>query len=102
MRRQNRVTTTVDKPEHIIFGNFLAEPDAAGTEDAALVVQRNAWSELHRLRLFNLVFQETGFCCAIFDAEFLETAFARLITNRAIQRVINEEKFHCSPLAFTD
>src|SRR3954453_17708143 len=80
--------------------NFLAETNAARAENAALVIKRHARAELHRFRLFNFVLQETRLRTAIVDAELLQTAFAGLIANRAVKRMVNQEKFHDAALTF--
>jgi hypothetical protein len=46
------------------------------------------------------MFKKTGRACALIDAKLLQAAFARLIANRTIERVIDEEEFHHTALAF--
>src|SRR6266481_7006182 len=80
--------------------NFLAETDAARAENAALVVKCHPRAKLHSFRLFNFVLQETRLRIAVVDTELLQTAFAGLIANWAVQRMIDEQKFHYPALAF--
>src|SRR5262249_21617910 len=88
------MTAAINEPEHIVVRNFLAETDAARAENAPLVVKRPPRAELHCFRLFDLVLQETRLRVAVIDTELLQLAFASLITDRAIKRVIDQEKFH--------
>src|ERR1700737_617200 len=94
MRGQHGVTSAIDKSEHIVVSNFVAKSNAARTKDAAFIIERDARSELHRLRLLDLVFEKAGAGRAVFDAEFLQLAFACLVADRAIERMIDEQKFH--------
>ncbi len=82
--------------------DLFREPNAARAEDAALVVERDARAELDVFRLLHFVLEETRILPAVLDAEFLEAAFARLIADRAIERMIDEEKFHHPAPAFLD
>src|SRR5690349_22697438 len=82
--------------------NFLAETDAARAENAALVIKRHPRAKLYCLRLFDFVLQETRLRIAIIDTELLQTAFAGLIADRAIERMIDEKKLHYAALTFLD
>ena len=100
MRGQNCVTAAIHEPKYVVMRDLLAKTDAARAENAALVVKRHPRAELHRFRLFHFVLQETRFRTAIVDTEFLQTTFASLIADRAIKRVVDEEKFHDTALTF--
>ena len=100
MRREDGVTAAINKAKHVIVHNFLAESDTAGAKNATLVIEGDARSQLHRLRLFDLIFEESRIGRAILDAELLQLAFPGLIANRAIERMIDEQKLHHSALAF--
>ena len=45
MRGQDGVTAAIDKPEDVVVCDFVAEPDAARAEDAALVIECDARPE---------------------------------------------------------
>ena len=100
MSGQHGVTAAIDKPEHIVVRDLLAKTDAARTKNAALIIERNARTELDVLRFLHFVFEKTRFGAAVIDAEFLQAAFAGLIADRAIERMIDEQKFHHAPPAF--
>src|ERR1043166_7541177 len=100
MRGEHRVTAAIDKAEHVVVHDLLAEPDAARAKNAALVIERDARPELHRFRLFHLVLEKARTGRAVLDTEFLQLAFARLIADRAIERMIDDQKFHHSALTF--
>src|SRR5437660_216826 len=71
MRGQDCVTASVDKTEHIVLGDFLAETNAARTENAAFVIERDARPEHDIFRLLYLVLEEPRLAGAVIDAEFL-------------------------------
>src|SRR3984893_17174814 len=74
--------------------DLLAKSDATRAENATLVVQRYAGTELDVFRFLYLVFEEARFGGALVDAEFLEEACARLIADGTIERMIDEQKLH--------
>src|SRR5947208_446115 len=78
--------------------DFLAETNAAGAENAAFVIKRHPRTDLHIFRFLNFVLEKARFRIAVINAELLQTTFARLIANRAIERMIDEEKFHHAAL----
>ncbi len=102
MSSEGGVAAAIDEAEDVVMRDFLGKTNAARAEDAALVVERDARAEFHVLRFLHLVLEETRILPAVFDAEFLEPAFARLVADRAIERVIDEEKFHDPAAAFLD
>src|SRR5260370_23084423 len=72
----------------------------ARTNNDASVCKSGAWTE-HVVFWFRLLmFEKTRRTCAVIDAKLLQAAFARLIANRTIERVIDEKEFHHPPLAF--
>ena len=102
MGGEGGVAPAIDEPEDVVLRDFLGKTNAARAEDAALVIERDARAELHVLRLLHFVLKKTRILPAILDAEFLEPAFARLVADRAIERVIDKEKFHHATAAFLD
>ena len=90
------------KPSTSSCAISFVEANAARAENAALVVERDARTELDVLRLLHLVLEEARILSAVLDAEFLEPAFAGLVADRAIERMIDEEKFHHPAPAFFD
>ena len=90
---QHGVTAAVDEPEHIVLGNFVAKSHATRAKNAAFIIERDARTELHRLRLLHLVFKKARAARAILDAELLKLALARLVADRAIERMIDEQEF---------
>ena len=96
------MAAAIQEAQHIVVGDFLHEADAARAHDAALVVEHDALAEVHALGLFHLLLDETRFALAKFDGKFLQPALARLIANRTVQRVVDEQKFHHALAAFFD
>src|SRR6478609_6306071 len=100
MRRKDRVTAAIDEPEYVVVRNFVAETNAARAENATLVIKRYPRAELDRFRLFHFVLKETRLRTSIVDTELLQTAFTGLIADRAVERVIDQEKLHDAALTF--
>ena len=96
------MAAAIQEAQHIVVGDFLHEPDAARAHDTAFVVEHDAFAEIHTLRLFHLLFDEAGLSLAEFDRKFLQAAFARLVANRTVERVVDEQKFHHALAAFFD
>ena len=100
MSSENSVTSPIDESEHIVLGNFVTKANAARTKDAALVIEGDPRSKLHRFRFFDFVFEKAGTCRAVLDAEFLKLAFTRLVADRTIEWMIDQQKFHHALPAF--
>ena len=74
-------------------GNFLTETNAAGAVYATRHVGSNQRTEiLVDHNALDLLIARCG--CTIADCEILQLAFAALIANGAIKRVIDKQKFH--------
>ena len=69
------------------------ETDAARAKDAALVVEHDARAEVNGLGLVNFRLDEAARALAVIHGVFLQLAFARLVANRAIERMVDEQKF---------
>src|ERR1700682_1318378 len=100
MSGQNAVTAAIYKTQDVVMHDLLAKPDATRAENTTLVVECYARTELDVLRFLYLVFEEARFGVAVLDAEFLQATFARLIADRTIERMIDEQKFHDALAAF--
>ncbi len=84
------------------MGDLFHETDAARAENAALIIEGDSWTEFHTFRFFYFFFEKTRAASSKLDAVFLELTFARLVANRAIERMINQKKLHHSIPAFLD
>src|ERR1043166_10338205 len=100
MRRQYGVTAAIDKPEHIIVRDLLAEPNAARAENATLIVERDARPKLDILRFLDLVLKKARFGVSVLDAKLLQSTFTGLIADRTIERMIDQQEFHYTSLTF--
>ncbi len=80
---------------------FVANSSATFAEDAALRIVSD-----HRRKIFFgmvvLLFREPFFKAAPIESHLLEFAFAAAIANRAIERVIREQKLRHAALRFFD
>src|SRR5437764_1361426 len=100
MRGQDGMAAAVDEPEHIVIDDLVAKANATGAKNTAFVVEGHTRADLDVLGLLDLVFEKARGLVAVFHAEFLEAAFAGLIADRAIQWMIDEQKFHHPAPAF--
>jgi len=82
------------KPSTVSSTISATEADAAAAHDAAFVVEPDARPDIDVLRLLDLLFTKPGNPGAMLHAELLKAALARLVANRAIQRVIDQEELH--------
>ena len=84
------MTSPVHKAQHIILHHFAGETDATGAKNASFVIQNNSLPQIHILRLLDLVFNKTTGPRSVFDRVLLQFALTRLITNRTVQRMIDQ------------
>ena len=99
---ERAVASAVGEAEDVVLRDILGEAHAAGAEDAALVVQRHPRPELRALRLHVLLLDEPRVAAAVARRLLLELAFARLVADRAVERVVDEEELHHALAAFLD
>ena len=81
--------------------NFLTEAHAALTQDATLAVQQNLRGELQRLAIRALCIDEARALAAFAHCLVLQGAFAALVADWAIQRVVDQQEFHHAFLGAT-
>ena len=58
MSGQVGVTAAVDEPQHVVMSDFFHEADAAGTKDAALVIEGHSRTEFDVLGFLDFVLRE--------------------------------------------
>src|SRR5690625_5009272 len=75
------------------FANFICETNAACTVNASLCIQDDAGTETHSFRPVYLFNFKTAAFRPIFVGLNLEWTLACLITDRAVQRVVDQQKF---------
>src|SRR5262249_2088783 len=71
-----------------------AEAHAARAEDAALGVEDYVRAEGHRLRLVDLLVHHARIVEAVAHVVDLQPALARLVTYRAVQRMVDQVELH--------
>src|SRR5258708_23495373 len=74
-------------------GHFSQEPDAARAMDAAIHLGRDKWAEILFLDR-PLVLDIAAAIEAVGHRLVLQVALATLITDRAIQGMVDEQEFH--------
>src|SRR4051794_40324524 len=85
-----------------VFGDLLAEADAAVAEDAALAVDRDQRRELDRLLEVALFVNHPAFAGAPAVGDVLQRAFAALVADGAVERVVDEEELDHRALGVFD
>ena len=99
---ERAVAAAVDEPQDVVLGDLLAEANAARAQDAALIVKHDAGAEHGALRLYVLLLDVAGVAAAIAGGLLLELAFARLVADRAVERVVDQQELHHSLAALLD
>ncbi|MBM2836943.1 MAG: hypothetical protein HW409_1132 [candidate division NC10 bacterium] len=93
---------SVENPELACLGDLVGEAHAAGAKDAAFLVQHHVGADGHGLLLLDLLLSKPGIVEPEVHVEVLEVAFARLVADRAVERVVRQEKFqHGAPAVFS-
>ena len=100
MNGEGGVGAALGEAEDGIARDLVHETDAARAHDAALVVEPDARADIDVFRLFHLHVHEARDAAAEADGLLLETALAGLVADRAVQRVVDEEKLHHPFAAF--
>ena len=83
----------IDNAERVVARDVFRKPDATRTKNAAFGVEHDAWPKVNRLRLVNLCLNEAARALAVIHRIFLQFAFARLIADRTVKRMIDEQRF---------
>src|SRR5262249_41852214 len=91
--RERVVTATIYEAQRIVAYYIFREADAARTKNAALNIQNNARTKVDLLGFVDLRFDKSALGLSIIDRVLLQFAFARLVADRAIQRMVNQQEF---------
>src|SRR5690606_25109729 len=86
------VGTAFDQLELTVLGDLLAEPRAAVTEDAAFPVDRDQRRKRDRLLEVTLGIHDPAAVLAPAHADVLKRALAALVADRAVPRVVDQQK----------
>jgi hypothetical protein len=86
------LVASLNDGELVGLGYFLREAYAASTVNAPFSVQDYPRAQLHPFGLMYLFLLKARPLWAVFVGPDLEGAFARLVTDRAVQRVVNENE----------
>src|SRR5690606_33991364 len=76
--------------EHRIADHFVAKTNATRADNAALGVVNNGWSKVDSLRHVDDLILHALLLAAMLEPVVLEPALTRLITNGAINRMIEQ------------
>src|SRR5205085_6156075 len=88
----HRLRAAVDRDELAVLGDGLREPRAAVAEDAALAVERDRGRDRDRLVEGALREGHPRPAGAEAEGQVLERALAALVTDRAVERVVDEDE----------
>src|SRR6266508_3333665 len=91
-QRNGRMIAAVDHGEFIGFGDLLAKAHAARTLDAALAVEDDIWPENRSLAVVYLANVKAALLTVMLHVIILQPALARLIADRTVDRVIDQQK----------
>ena len=97
LRGGGAAATTLQVHEHVAR-DFLTEAHAALAQDAALAIQQDLRGQAQRLLEDPLGVRETGLATTLRQRLVLQGALATLITDRAVQRVVDEQELHDATL----
>src|SRR5262249_48147002 len=92
IRRERVMAAAIDDSKRVISDNILREPDATRAKDATFIIQNDSRPKLDPFWFVALGFDEAALGFSIIHGIFLQLAFARLVANRTIQRMIDEQK----------
>src|SRR5712692_5288150 len=81
------------------LGDLVRKTHAAGTQDAALLVQHHVRANGHGLLLLDLLLPKPGVVKPEVHVKVLKVAFSRLVTDGAVERVVGQEEFQHRPPA---
>jgi hypothetical protein len=90
---ERAVTATIHNAQRIVTHNVAREPDATRTKNATLIVQHDARTEIHLLGLVHLGFHKPACGRPVIKGVLLELALARLVADRAVERMIDQQRF---------
>src|SRR5690242_3963156 len=92
MMSERVVAAATRETESVVADDVLGEPDATRTQDTTLIVEHDARAEINRLGLVNLRFDEPAGRLAVVHRIFLKFAFAGLVADRAVERMVDEQE----------
>jgi hypothetical protein len=78
----------------LVLRDLVAEPDAAAALDAPLLIEHHVRAEVDRLVEGQLRLDVPALAGAVLDRVILELALPRLVADRAVERVVDEEELH--------
>src|SRR5215813_10782975 len=93
-KRDGRVIPAMDHRQLVGMGDFLEKTDAAGAFDAALAVEDNVGTEDFTFTLVLLARIEAAVLQIMLHVVILQPALPRLIADRTIEGVVDEQKLH--------
>src|SRR5215471_15175315 len=93
-KRDGRVIPAMDHRQLVGMGDFLEKTDAAGAFDAALAVEDNVGTEDFPFTLVLLARIEAAVLQIMLHVVILQPALPRLIADRTIEGVVDEQKLH--------
>src|SRR5262245_33746855 len=82
----------MEDPQLLLTHDITAEPDTAGTDDAALSVEDNMGAKRHLLWLVDLLLDEPTLARAVIVGILLQDTLASLIADGAIQGVVDQDE----------
>ena len=91
-RHNLRVRTALENPQLVRVRDFIDESRTTRTQNAALRIEHDVRPDGNRFMLLLFVLEQGGIVAAEVHVELLQLAFPRLVTHRAVERVIREQE----------
>src|SRR5665213_1879393 len=104
LRRERRDLDQVATSGHVdlgVAGDLVGEPRAARALDAAFTIEFDEVADLDRLGPVTLLLYEPALPWTVRERLVLERALPTLVADRAVQRVVDEQKLEYALLGFS-
>ena len=88
----DRPVASIQHAQLMALRDLLAETDAAGAEDAPLLVQHDVGSDGKRLLPLDLVLEDPALVQAMLHVEVLEVALPRLVADGTVERMVDQQE----------
>src|SRR5216683_7000381 len=89
---EHRAVAQVEDEEFAGLADLAAEADASAAQDAAFLVEQHPLADIEPLAMLAPRFQRTRVVAAEAHREILQPAFARLVADRAVEWMVDQEQ----------
>ncbi len=100
MDGESGVSAALSEAQYGIACHFVHKPDTATAHDTSLVIEADAGTNIDILRFLYLQIDKARGAFTEADGKLLQSTLARLVADRAVERVIDEQELHHTFAAF--